>query len=181
MSTYPLYGIGCPQCEGLGIIAYNDPPNKNWSCMDWIVWHKDMNAAFQDGRLAKFSKEKALSETNRVFAYHWSEIPWNDSKKFFSKCSYESSFVNYFKSVGYTDHISFIGAIVGKTANAAVDIAEGATETAKAVVKTSSNTAKTLNWLVPVTLVGAVGLVGYYFYKNYAKGNRRVKVGPASV
>lgn len=108
-------------------LAYNDTPTTNWTCEDWVVWHKDLLRAYQDGRLATFTKEKALEETNRVFAYHWKESA-GFSKTFWGKCGYESGFFNYFKDIGYTDHISFLSGLVTPLLSGATSVTSGAGE-----------------------------------------------------
>lgn len=175
--TYALSGFGCPgqdcMCNQLGTIAYNTTPHSDWTCAEWMFWHKALVTAFQDGRLGKYSKAQAIEYANSMFATAWDNvIPWWSAKLLFSSCSYGSDFVNYFKSVGYTDHISFIGAGVSSGAEAVVNVADTISEASE----TTKNTASVLKWLIPTVLIGGVAIGGYYVYKHYAKGNERVKI-----
>lgn len=65
----------------------------------------------------------------------------------------------------------------GAAAPVVKDIAEGAIDTVKTGAGVISFLGKNLKWI----LIGGAVVGGYYVYKNYVKGNRRIKVGPASV
>lgn len=105
--------------------VYTSTPSTEWDCINWVNWHKDLLKAYQDGRLAKFDYAKALAETNKVFAYHWEQSA-GFSKKFWGKCGYEEGFFNYFRDIGYTDHISFIAGLTMPLLSGSQNIAEGA-------------------------------------------------------
>ncbi|MCK9479762.1 MAG: hypothetical protein M0R40_09755 [Firmicutes bacterium] len=138
-------------------LEYNETPNPNWSCEDWVVWHKDLLRAYQDGRLAEYSKEKALEETNRVFAHHWAESA-GFSKKFWGYCGYRSGFYDYFKSIGYTDHISFIAGVLTPVIGGSSDVAGSAVGAVKNVGNIVSGKA-----FLPLVL-GLAAVVGYVVF-----------------
>jgi hypothetical protein len=190
LNGYKLKGLGCgPACgcqqmNGLGAIVYNSTPTSDWSCGDWMVWHQELVKAFMGGKFAsgiKYSQQDAINNANKVFAQWWDKAASISDSNF---CGYNSGFLEYFKSVGYTDHISYIAGILtpifkgGTNASSAVQKTGEAAENAADAAK---NTTKTLQWLLPVGVVTVVALVGGYVYKNYIKGNSRVKVGPATV
>lgn len=148
-------GMDC-NC-GSDSLEYTDTPSPDWSCEDWVAWHKDLLAAYQDGRLASYDYEKALTETNRVFAYHWKESA-GFSKQFWGSCGYRSGFYNYFRSVGYTDHISFLAALFSGAGDTVSEIAGGAADVAKQTAQATTGTLGTVRKFLPLLLL-AVGVI----------------------
>jgi hypothetical protein len=49
------------------------------------------------------------------------------------------------------------------------------------VSKTAERSTGALSWIVPVALIGAVSLGGYYLWKHYGQGNQRIKVKGVTV
>lgn len=104
---------------------FKTTPTTDWTCADWVEWHKDLLKAYQDGRLAKYDYAKALAETNRVFAIHW-DMSAGFSKQFWGKCGYDEGFFNYFRDIGYTDHISFLASVITPVLSGGASLAQGA-------------------------------------------------------
>lgn len=144
-----------------------------WDCNDWMTWHK------------KVAEKYGVSRANEVFLIWWNKQSFYN---YAMDCMLlNKTFRDYFNSVGLPldnlanyiakpfdfvlntqDTVLTSGENVIKSgASAAEDLAQGAASTA--------NVAK---YAVPL-LVGGLALgVGYYVYKNYLKGNKKVKVGP---
>ena len=189
--------MNCPTCRsdqlqqlnglaGLGqvtTIAWDTVPHTDgatgkeveWTCMDWVTWHKRL--------VTRWGRDEA----NRIFISWWEkirgEVPWYVPFPYQDFCGYGSDFLNYFRSVGLTDHISFIAGIVAPIYSGATEIASGveqvSTEVSQAAVQTTkaaTGTAKTVKVLLPVVLIGSIGLIGWYAYKNYIRGKSRIKV-----
>jgi hypothetical protein len=190
-----LNGLGCPQCAGtcstparrpLGdpaVVKFNSTPTSDWTCDDWMIWHKQLVQAFQNGSFKsgiKYPKDQAIGLANQVFIQWWKDVvSWFSYN--YSFCGYGSDFLNYFKSVGMTDHISAVAGTVTPIISSAPKVADSAAKVVENTAKAAENTTSVAKWLVPTIVVGGVALVGVYLYKNYAKGNKRVKVGPATV
>ena len=173
------YGLGEVQS-----ITFSTQPNSDWSCNDWMIWHKALVQAFVGGKFAsgiKYSQAEAYNQANKVFNQWWDKMNSFFSSKIW--CGYNSEFYNYFKSVGNTAVLSFIASLVNPLSNSVKTVANttekvtsSATQTVENVADTAKNTTETTKWVLPVLVVGAIGLVGTYLYKNYIKGNSRVKV-----
>jgi hypothetical protein len=147
-------------------LEYTDTPNPDWSCEDWVVWHKDLLRAYQDGRLGKLDYERALEETNRVFAYHWKESA-GFSKKFWGYCGYQSGFYNYFRDIGYTDHISFLAGLFSGVGEAISEAAGGTADIVKETAGGAAGSVRSLGKILPFLLLAlAVVLVVAFVRKT---------------
>jgi hypothetical protein len=178
MGTCSINNLGDP-----AMIKFNSKPTSDWTCDDWLIWHKMLVQAFMNGSFASrinYSKDEAIKLANQVFIQWWKDVvSWYSSN--YSFCGYGSDFLTYFKSVGMTDHISALAATITPIVSTAPKVAESAAKTVENTAKAAENTTAVATWIVPVVVVGSVTLLSYFLYKNYAKGNRRVKVGPATI
>jgi hypothetical protein len=164
-----------------------------WSCSDWMNFHKGLVKFFMEGRFKskiRYAKPQAIEQANQVYMQHWERNAnfWSSLRM----CGYAGEFYSYFKSVGLTDVLSILQAIVVPTTNTTVNVVDTTTrtieKTADAAGKTIvnagdalANTTGIAKYAIPVAVGGAVFLVGAYLYKNYVKGNKRVKVGIAKI
>jgi len=160
-----------------------------WECADWLNFHKGLVRFFMEGRFTskvKNTKPDAIQNANQVFMQHWERNAnfWSSLRT----CGYAGEFFNYFKSVGLTDVLSILQAIVVPTANTAANLVDTTTKTvdrtAAAAGQTIVNASDTLanttgvaKYAIPVVVGGIIILAGTYFYKNYVQGNKRVRVG----
>jgi hypothetical protein len=160
-----------------------------WECSDWLSFHKGVVRFFEEGRFAsrvKLSKKDAIAKTNDVFMQHWERNAgiWSSLRL----CGYGSEFYNYFKSVGLTGVTNIVqnvfqtaSSVVQTTTNAIDKTTASAGNAIVNTTDTISNTAKLAKYVVPIALGSAVVFVGAYVYKNYVKGNSRVRVGGAKI
>jgi len=197
-----LNGLGCQSCggtcgqkqmsgfrgmRGLGVvdqppvIYWDTTPNTSadgrkdvsWSCNDWVNWHKKLTAKW------------GLDRANEVSQQWWDKLPFYDKKKL--TCFADCGFYNYFRSAGggWSSLIPQIFCTVDSSGGKLVENAGKTIDSAGNVIantaSAAANTMSALKWVLPVAVVGVVGLIGFYFYKNYAKGNARVKVGTQTI
>lgn len=160
-------------------IAFNTQPDTptKWGCADWMFWHQQLVKAFMEGKFASrinYPRSEAIRLSNQVFMEWWKkQVSFWDSRYW---CAYNTDFFNYFKSVGLTDHMSFIAGIVTPLIGGATEVSANTAQTAANITETTSKTSNTLKYVLPILLVAAAAGTGYYVYKNYIKGNKRVKV-----
>lgn len=189
--------MGCPDCGGtcgqrpvMGFgstaptqILFNSTPTSDWTCNDWMLWHQLLVQAFMAGKFKsgiRYSKADATKNANSVFMQWWNQVvSWFSYN--YSFCGYGSDFLNYFKSVGLTDHISALAATITPIVSSAPKISESVTKVVTNTVDTAANTTSVAKYLVPGIVVLAVGGIGYFVYKNYLKGNKKIKIGPAQL
>lgn len=192
MQVTMLNGLGCNECGNTcgakpmngtdqpPTIYWDTKPNTSadgrkisWSCNDWIAWHQKLTAKF------------GLTRANEVSQQWWDKLPFYDTKKL--TCFVDCGFYNYFRKAGggwnsiIPSLLCTIDSSGGKLIENTGKVVDSAGNIVVNTADAASNTASTLKWLVPTALVGVVGLVGYYLYKNYAKGNARVNVGPTTI
>lgn len=156
----------------------------DWTCNDWVLFHKAMVKFFMEGRFAskiKYSQADATANANQVFRQHWDRASW-----MLARCGYTSDFVAYFKSVGLGDLFNLLQKGVDSGKTTAAKVATSVSNTAVNVIDSTgkiidnvgggiSNITGMAKYLVPVTITGVVLIAGTYVYKNYIKGNSRVK------
>jgi hypothetical protein len=177
-SARSLMGLGATDAPP--IIYWNTEPDTSadgrkvsWSCNDWMEWHKKL--------AAKYGTQRA----NEVSQQWWDKLSWYDTKKL--TCFANCSFYNYFKKAGggWSSLIPELFCTIDQSGGKLVENAGKVVDSAGNVIANAAdaaeNTTSTLKWLIPTAVVGVVGLVGYYLYKNYAKGNARVKVGKQTI
>jgi hypothetical protein len=196
-----LLGLGCPDCNGtcsspvtglgttVATIAFNSTPTSDWSCNDWLLWHKELVKAFKEGKFKsgiKYSEADAITNANKVFTQWWDKIVSVWSSKYW--CGYSTAFYSYFKSVGLTDHISFIASIYTPIAQGTINVAQSAGnaitntgQTVESATETAQNTANLTKWLIPAAIIAVVGGLAMYAYKHYVKGNEKIKIPKASL
>lgn len=164
---------------GLGSLTvptHQSTPNSSWECSQWMAWHKALVSAFKNGLFAskiKYPEAKAIENANNVFNPHWSKSAgWYNS----GRCGYSSDFFNYFKSVGLSDILSYIQAVITPTASTAANVVSSGTKAVENVAKAAENvseaaqnTASVTKWLVPAVLITVVGGVLYFGFKNPSK------------
>lgn len=175
---------GCSQQLGAAppVIKWDTEPNTSsdgrevdWECNDWVAWHK------------RLKERWGLDRANEVFAQWWhrieDETPWYAKLTHYQQyCGYGSDFLNYFKQPGhYNDHISFVAAIVTPITTGAGYLTSTAVDTVNDAADSASNTAKVLKILIPALLITVVAGGGYYVYKNYIKGNKKIKAGAVTL
>jgi len=153
-----------PLGSGLGEITAETKPDNpdSWNCSQWVVWHKALKKVYGRGK------------ANDIWRAAWEGQSFWDYQKNF--CKYEEAFVSYFLAEGI-DTRSWLSAIVTPVAEAAADIADGA----GGAVKGAARTVKGIGFVLPAAAALALGGVGYYIYKNYIKGDKRVKTGLITV
>lgn len=178
-----LSGLGCDcqQQSGLrGTITFNTAPTSDWECQDWKFWHEELVKAFMAGAFKsriKYSQPDAVRLANQVFVTWWNKLVGSFSSKNF--CGYESQWFNYFRSVGLESILSWFQGIFIPVATSAVKVTESATEAISNIADAAKNTTKTAKWLIPTILILATVGVGAYTYKNYIRGNEKVKLRPS--
>lgn len=139
-----------PDYDGWGWDSY-------WSAEEWVQWHKTLVAAF--------GKQAA----NDTWKMAWGkqgawEHPFNWYK-------YNRGFTDYFKSQGID--VGWFGSkIITTTGEAVIEVTENVTDAAADLSQGVVSTANVLKIVAPTLLIG----IGYYFYKNYIKGNRKINV-----
>ncbi len=164
-----------------------------WECSDWVNFHKGLVQFFMEGRFkskVKNTKPDAIQNANQVFMQHWERNAdfWSSLRI----CGYAGEFFNYFKSVGLTDVLSILQAVVVPTENTVENLVDTTTKTidktAAAAGQTIVNAGDTLanttgvaKYAIPVVVGGIIILAGTYLYKNYVQGNKRVRVGIAKI
>lgn len=181
-------GSGDCNCNSKGLgsygkqIEWNTEPVINtyvynrdgyWDCNDWMAWHKKVAAKYGNAR------------ANEVFMIWWNKQSWYNYAA--DSCMlWNKTFRDYFNSVGLSlDKIAnYVAApvdILYDTQQSTKDVVKNVADTAVNVSETASNTGSVLKYAVPAALVlGLIG-VGFYVHKNYIKGNKQVKIGPATV
>lgn len=189
MPIMMLNGLGC-DCQNQSTVSFmgfgevtvpkfSDTPTTDWTCAQWMMWHKDLVRAFEAGLFAskiKYTHEAAIQNANDVFRIHWDKnSKWYNSLQF---CGYSSDFFDYFKSVGLTDILSYFQGIITPAASTAVNVTSTAQSVVENAADTVANTTSVAKYAVPLLVGGLAIGVGYYVYKNYLKGNKKVKVGP---
>jgi hypothetical protein len=70
---------------------------------------------------------------------------------------------------------------IQRAATIAKNTGENLLKTAENLVSGAQRTTKAISWLVPTVLVLGVGGLLYYGYKNYLKGDRKLKVYGAEI
>lgn len=206
-----VYALGCPGdscgCNkkiGLGsygkVINYNTEPVINtypfnrdgyWDCNDWITWHGKLIEAFKQGRFAsgiKYSAAEALKKANEVFMIWWNKqgiLAYGQDCYLLNR-----AFRDFWKAQNLpvealaeyvTKPIDFVTGAGGKIIDTAGNLIDTASDVVDSAGDTLSSTSKVLKVLIPVTIVAVVGGVGYFMYKNYLKGNKKIRVGPAEL
>jgi len=158
MNTGQLYGFtanAVPDRDG----GWFD---SGWSCTEWMHWHKEL--------VKSFGRNKA----NEMFVLEFDKQSSFDLQV--NTCKYNSDFVKYFKSQGLNAG-NVLSNLIINTGKVVDEVGGGANELAKGV----NSTARTLKTFVPL-LIAAVGIGGiYYLYKNYLKGNKKIKVAGVSI
>lgn len=191
--------------RGLGaygkIIAFNTEPVINnvpgidrdgyFNCADWMTWHGKLVDAFKGGKFAsgiKYSPADALAKSNEVFLTWWNK---QNAIAYTNICySGNTAFRNWWQASGlpvqsfqniFTSTYDFVTGTQKKVYDTAGNLVDSAGNVITETGKTASTLATVLKYAIPITVVGAVSLVAYYLYKNYAKGNARVKIGPQTI
>lgn len=171
-------GLGC-NCQGLQGISYSTQPTTEWTCQEWMLWHQELVKAFMGGKFKsgiKYTQGEATRLSNQVFTEWWDKlVDWFSNKRM---CGYESQFYNYFRSVGLDNVLSYIQALLVPTTQTVTSTIENVGKTVENISEGAAGTGKTLKWLLPLVLLGGVVFVGSYAYKNYIKGNEKIKVSP---
>ena len=183
-----LQGIGCTEsakpcgcgCNGgsqlgtLQITANDTPDLSEWSCNDYVTWHKRLTEAH------------GLESANEIAQQFWDKIPWY-RLDWTQGCYANCNFYNHFRSAGggwaslLPSTFCTLDSAGGKLVDSAGNIVGDIGEAGENLAKGAANTGKTLSWLVPALGVGAAALVGTYLYKNYIKGNKQIKVGTTKI
>jgi hypothetical protein len=157
----------------------------DWTCNDWVLFHKAILQWFKEGRLAskiKYPNDQALVLANQVFRQHWDRASWT-----LTRCGYTSDFSTYFKSVGLSDILNFAQKAVAKGKETAAAVGNSGAKTLVNTVDTAgqivnnvgggiANIAGAAKYILPVAIGGVVIFVGVYAYKNFIKGNSRISV-----
>lgn len=191
--------------RGLGaygkIIAYNTEPQINnvpgidrdgyFNCADWMSWHGKLVDAFKGGKFAsgiKYAPADAIAKANEVFLTWWNK---QNAISYTNVCySGNTAFRTWWQASGlpvqsfqniFTRTYDLVTDTQKKVYDTAGNLVDSAGNTITQAGKTASTLATVLKWVLPATVVGVVGLVGFYLYKNYAKGNARVKVGTQTI
>lgn len=196
---------GCNKKQGLGsygkVITLNTQPVINnvpgidrdgyFNCSDWMMWHGKLVEAFKGGKFKsgiRYSDAQALKLANEVFTIWWNK---QNLLSYTSICyAGNTDFRNWWKRSGLASQsLQEVGTsaydFVTQTQKKVLDTAGNVVDSAGNIIENSadaaSNLTKALKYVIPVTVVGVIGLVGYYLYKNYGKGNARVKVGTQTI
>ena len=155
-----------------------------WTCNDWITFHKTLVVWFKAGRFAPgpYTQANALERSNDIFKQHWyaPKTVWQNTKLL--GCGLDYDFVTYFNSVGLKSLFNSAQKIIQGGKDTGGDLLEIASDTTKATAKALKtgvdvvgNTLGVGKYIVPVAVGGVVLLVGAYLYKNFIKGNSRIK------
>jgi len=95
-------------------ITYQSRPDSNWSCLDWINWHKALR---RDGHFTQEQANTAIltaaSQVGFFASEHW--------------CPYDSDFVAYFRAQGI-DPGNVISNVVVDSTTALQNLAQGASK-----------------------------------------------------
>jgi hypothetical protein len=130
-----------------------NPDLDQWSCADFVTYWKRLKAS---GIGLQAAKDIFLNDIGNTGA--WASV---------NLCKYDCSFVNYFKSEGFTD----IGNIFSNAlcaANTVIvatgNVANAAANTAQAVANTTSTVSKLTQpkYLIAIAILGGLG---YYEFK----------------
>lgn len=150
-------------------IKFNSTPNKNWSAQDWLLWHKLLVQAFQDGKFQsgiKYSLTVAIQNANNVFRQWWEKEANFTASNF---AGYDTDFYNYFKSVGLTSILSYLQAVVTPIVGGSAKLAESGGRVIETVGKAGENVTKGISFtgkLIPIAVIAAIILVGFIVYKK---------------
>lgn len=127
-----------------------------WEVKDWINWHKVL--------VLQLGKDKA----NEKFIAEWKKQstganPLNNRQ--------DSTFKKYAIDNGFYPDLFTEGerAVLGlilKPMKASKDVLDSTTAIVSNVAETAENASNVLKYLVPVTIIGAVVLIGFIFYKR---------------
>lgn len=144
-----------PDYDGWGWDTY-------WSTTQWIVWHK------------RLVEEYGIEKANEIWSLAWGNQGTLDHPYNYYK--YDSTFVQYFDSQGID--VGWWGSkILTSTTTAVADTVEDVTNAVDNLSDGILSTSNVLKVAVPAALFG----VGYYFYKNYIKGSKRIKIKGVTV
>ena len=143
----PVTADSEPDYDGWG-------PDSYWTCGDWLNWYL--------ANRKRYGREAA----KRKFVPAWER---NGPLSAAEKCPYDTVMVDTLLRDGI-DIRTWVSAVVNPVVGGGAKLAEGA----ETVVKDTARTAKMLGYAVPVLVTGTVAAVGYYVWKNYLKGDRRV-------
>ena len=137
-----------PLGNAASIMAYSSPATPDtWSCEDWKVRHQMM--------VKKYGRDRA----NSLFKSAWEKQSGWDYH--FNFCKYNTDWVNYFASQGL-DMRSILSTIF----TGGTELLDNTLNTVNSTVEATGSLAKSAKFILPVALIGVLGIGGYILYKN---------------
>ncbi len=173
MDTDGVYGLGSfgKQIDWNTTPVINPYPINSdgyWDCNDWMTWHKKVAAKY------------GVARANEVFVIHWNKQGfWAYAN---SDCwIFNKQFRDYFKSVGLpldalADYVAKPFDIASKVLDTSEKVVDSASKVIVNAGDSAVSTSKVLKVLIPVGVTAIVLGAGYFVYKNYLKGNKKIKV-----
>jgi hypothetical protein len=146
VSMVGTFNFNPPDPNTADSVPPTDYTDTQWSCQDWILWHKANVTAY------------GQPVANQKFVQYASMVSSLASDHF---CPYESSFAAYFTGQGINFDNPLASLYVG-TSNAASSAGTVLTNAGSGIASASS----ILTWLLPLALIGGAGYLSYeYIYK----------------
>ncbi len=158
----------------------------DWTCGDWIIFHKSILQWFKEGRFSsrrKYPPAEALIVTNQVFMQHWQRASWT-----ITRCGYTADFAAYFTAVGLRNEVlNILQRTVDSGKDKTAKVVDSVTNTGVNLVDSAGNIVNNAGaginsvvglakYILPVTITGVVVFAGAYVYKNFIKKDNRFKV-----
>lgn len=126
-----------------------------WSCTDWVTWHKAMKA--------KYGKAKA----DQTFLKYWNDLALISSTQ---DCrSFSESFRTYMKSENLLDALYSGLGNIARPLGVGTDVTTGVGNAISGAAKGLGNVGNILKVALPIALIAAIGVGGYWAYKHYIK------------
>lgn len=146
--------------------------NSGWTIEQWIIWHE------------KRSSKYGVDRANEDWLYYFNQQSWYDATKF--EDQYSCVAQKYFKKVGLpTDFTSLVlcnaADVVTTGAETVSDVATDVTGAASELSQGALSTTNVIKVAAPLLVLSvSIGTL-YYGYKNYIKGDKRIKVKGVTV
>jgi hypothetical protein len=169
-------GCGCNSCgssSGLGatpappVINWDTAPDTSadgrkvtWSCNDWTAWHK------------KVADKYGVPRATEVFSQWWDkQVGLFDTRNF---CEMNCGWADYLEKAGAWD-TSFVANLNCKSTKAVKDVTNAAADTISNVATGAKGVSGVLKWALPAAGILILAGGGFYVYKHYIKGNKKLK------
>lgn len=134
-----------PNLDDWGIDDY-------WTCSDWMEWHKAMKS------------QKGKEYANSEFLKWW--YKQSTGAHAISCRSFNTAFRNYMKEEKLYDSLFDGAGLIAKPIGAAQDVASSAINTVSSGSKAIENAVNTLKIMVPIAIIGATLIGGFYLYNK---------------